>query len=197
MNKSALRQEFLNKRKLLTKEEKENFDTHITANVEKFLINKPFRNIHTFLPQLDSGEIDTWKIISVIRKSFPSIQIAVPYIIPGTREMEHFLLDEQTELITNQWKIPEPDPIVSKKINPESIDAVLVPLLALDESGFRVGYGGGYYDRFFTKCRPDVVRIGLSFFKPVKEISDKNEFDIPLNFCITPFELYQFEPENA
>ncbi|KAA6441413.1 5-formyltetrahydrofolate cyclo-ligase [Dyadobacter flavalbus] len=196
MNKSALRQEYLDKRKLLTKEEKENFDTHITANVKKLLINRPFRIIHTFLPQLNSGEIDTWKIISAIRRSFPFLKIAVPYILPGTREMEHFLLDEQTELITNQWKIPEPNPVISQKINPESIDAVLVPLLAFDEDGFRVGYGGGYYDRFFTGCRPDAVKIGLSFFDPVKKIEDRNEFDIPLNFCITPFRLYPFLSEN-
>ena len=193
MNKSALRQEYLNKRKLLTTEEEENFSTHIATNVEKFLINKPFRIIHIFLPQINSRETDTWKIISVIRKSFPYLQIAVPYIIPGTRKMEHFLLDEQAELITNQWNIPEPDPAISQKINPELMDAVFVPLLAFDENGFRVGYGGGYYDRFFTTCRPDVVKTGLSFFEPVKKISDINKFDIPLNFCITPFQLYCFK----
>jgi len=196
MNKSALRQEYLNKRKLLAKEEEEKFNALIASNAENFLINKPFTIVHTFLPQRNSREIDTWKIISVIRRSFQSIQIAAPYIIPGTRKMEHFLLDEQTELIINQWKIPEPNPAVSKKINPESIDAVFVPLLAFDENGFRVGYGGGYYDRFFTECRPDAARIGLSFFDPVKEIQDRNEFDIPLNFCITPFQLYRFQSGN-
>lgn len=197
MNKSALRKEYLTKRKLLTREEEENFNTLIASGVEKFLINKPFRIVHIFLPQLNSRETDTWKIISLIRKSFPSIQIAVPYISPGTKQMAHFLLNEQTVLITNAWNIPEPDPVTSQKIEPEYIDAVFVPLLAFDENGFRAGYGGGYYDRFFTTCRPDVVKIGLSFFAPVKEIEDKNEFDIAMNFCITPFQLYRFQSENG
>lgn len=197
MNKSALRKEYLNKRKLLTREEEENFNTLIASHVEKFLINKPFRIVHIFLPQLNSRETDTWKIISVIRKSFPSIQIVVPYVIPGTRQMAHYVLKAQTKLITNAWNIPEPDPVTSRKIEPEHIDAVFVPLLAFDESGFRAGYGGGYYDRFFSTCRPDVVRIGLSFFDPVKEIEDKNEFDIAMNFCITPFQLYRFRLGNG
>ena len=73
------------------------------------------------------------------------------------------------------------------------IDLVLVPLLAFDKNGYRVGYGKGYYDKFLSNCRPDVIKIGLSFFDAVDEIEDIDDYDLPLNFCVTPQRLYDFE----
>lgn len=69
---------------------------------------------------------------------------------------------------------------------------VLIPLLAFDKKGYRVGYGKGFYDRFLADCRPDVVKVGLSVFEPIDEIADLNEFDIKMDFCITPNRVWQF-----
>jgi 5-formyltetrahydrofolate cyclo-ligase len=69
---------------------------------------------------------------------------------------------------------------------------ILVPLLAFDLKGFRVGYGGGYYDRFLVQCRPDAVRIGLSYFDPVEKIVDIDRYDVTLHSCVTPDETYHF-----
>ena len=69
---------------------------------------------------------------------------------------------------------------------------VLVPLLCFDESGHRVGYGKGFYDRFLTKCRPDTQKVGLSYFPPVKEITDADSFDIRLDLCLTPEKVWRF-----
>jgi 5-formyltetrahydrofolate cyclo-ligase len=69
---------------------------------------------------------------------------------------------------------------------------VFIPLLAFDKSGHRVGYGAGYYDRFLSKCKPDCLKVGLSFFEPVDEISDADEFDVKLNHCVTPSKIWTF-----
>ena len=69
---------------------------------------------------------------------------------------------------------------------------VIVPLLAYDKEGHRVGYGKGYYDKFLEKCNPHTMTVGLSFFDPVKEITDIEPFDVPLNYCITPKKLWVF-----
>ncbi|MDY6994028.1 MAG: 5-formyltetrahydrofolate cyclo-ligase, partial [Pseudomonadota bacterium] len=72
------------------------------------------------------------------------------------------------------------------------INLVLCPLLAFDKKGFRVGYGKGFYDRFFQKCQPNAIKVGLSFEEAVEHIEDINQYDIPLNYCVTPKKLYVF-----
>ena len=77
-------------------------------------------------------------------------------------------------------------------IDEKEIDLVLVPLLCFDKKGFRVGYGKGFYDRFLSKCRSDVLKIGLSYFKPVEKIEDVRDFDVALDYCITPKGVWHF-----
>ena len=67
-----------------------------------------------------------------------------------------------------------------------------MPLLVFDKSGHRVGYGEGYYDRFMSDIKNDVIKVGLSLFEPVDKISDINQKDIPLNYVITPSKTYYF-----
>ena len=64
----------------------------------------------------------------------------------------------------------------------KSIDMVLVPGLCFDGDGHRVGYGKGFYDRFLKTCRPDCIKIGLSYFEPVESIDDVHEGDVRLDF---------------
>lgn len=192
MNKSVLRAEYLKKRMDLTQDEIILKNNAILENLNLLLSGKEIETIHLFLPQHGKVEIDTWQIISFLQQYYPKIQIAVPRVIPGTKEMEHFLLTPKTKLIQNRWKIPEPDPETSLKIEPQTLDAVLIPLLAFDNKGFRVGYGGGYYDRFLVQCRPDVIKIGLSFFAVIGQIDDLGSFDVAMNYCVTPFGVIQF-----
>lgn len=192
MTKSLLRAEYLNKRMDLTQDEIVVKNNAILENLNLLLSGKKIEIIHSFLPQHGKVEIDTWQIISSLQNYYPRISFAAPRIIPGTKEMEHFLLKQETKLIDNRWKIPEPDPETSLKIKPEKIDAVLIPLLTFDKKGFRVGYGGGYYDRFLAQCKMDIIKIGLSFFEAIDEIDDLDSFDVAMDYCVTPFEVVQF-----
>lgn len=189
MTKKELRKIYHEKRKELSIHTIEKFNDLILINFQK--INLPFINcVHTYLASLKLVEVDTAIIIRYLKFKNPHLKVAVPKIDIHSGNMRHFHLDEEVKLISNGYGIQEPDN--AREIMEDEIDLVLVPLLAFDHRGYRVGYGKGYYDKFLTVCRPDVIKIGLSFFDPVDEISDVNVFDIPLDFCVTPHQLFDF-----
>jgi 5-formyltetrahydrofolate cyclo-ligase len=105
-------------------------------------------------------------------------------------QLAHYQYDQQIELIKNEYGIDEPKS--GNKVTENEIDMVLIPLLAFDRKGYRVGFGKGYYDKFLSRCRKDVLKVGLSFFEPVDAIEDITGYDIPMDFCITPKENFIF-----
>jgi len=148
-----------------------------------------FDHIHTFLPIEQHNEIDTNIIINTLRKDFaPDIYLSKSY---EGGILTHHLYKPETTLIINKWGVPEPRSTV-ESFPETTFDLVFIPLLAFDKSGHRVGYGAGYYDRFLSKCKPDCLKVGLSFFEPVDEISDADEFDVKLNHCVTPSKIWTF-----
>ena len=90
----------------------------------------------------------------------------------------------------NDYNIPEP--LDTEIADPTSIDLVITPLLTFDTKGNRVGYGKGYFDRYLKECHDDCIKVGFSYFDPIDSIDDANEFDVPLDFCITPQRTYVF-----
>ena len=99
-------------------------------------------------------------------------------------------IHEDTVYQTNQWGITEPKE--GRVLEPQQIDLVFVPLLVCDKDGYRVGYGKGFYDRYLPNCREDIVKIGFSYFEPIEKITDTDQFDVPLTYCITPQHIYEF-----
>ena len=77
-------------------------------------------------------------------------------------------------------------------MKPTDLDLIFVPLLICDEQGFRVGYGKGFYDKFLAQCKSDAITLGFNYFSPIDKIQDTDEYDIPLNYCITPEHIYEF-----
>ena len=197
MKKQDLRKEYLQKRKALTEAEVEGFSRKIHDWFFRSIPVHAYATIHTFLPIKRNNEIDTWLIINTLKKDF-----ATDIVIPKSHEdgtMTNYLLTEKTVLEESNWKIIEPSETQNSephggpfRTQNSKIDLVLIPLLCFDKKGYRVGYGKGYYDRFLAECRPDVMKIGLSIFEPVDIIEDLNEFDIKMNYCITPNKIWSF-----
>ncbi len=189
MTKNQLRSIYKEKRKEISLKEMEKYNDLILINFQ--MINLHFiKCIHTYLSSLKLREADTAEIIRYLEFKNPGLKVVVPKIDIHSGNMHHLHFDETSELINNAYGINEPTG--GNKIIENEIDLVLVPLLAFDKYGFRVGYGKGYYDKFLSKCRKDVIKIGLSFFEPVDEIEDISQFDISLNYCVTPQKLFVF-----
>lgn len=186
MLKKDLRNLFLEKRK--------NASRATLADASILLANKALTlpvwdhsYYHIFLHSPEKNELDTQPLISLLQGR--DKEIIVPKIAPEN-QLEHYLLTDNTLLKPNSWSIPEP--VNGIRIPPSDIDVVFLPLLAFDRRGHRVGYGKGYYDRFLSQCRKECIKIGLSLFGPVDEISDAGDQDIPMDYCLTPDEVYTF-----
>ncbi len=106
--------------------------------------------------------------------------------------MAHYTIYPDTPLVENKLGIPEPLLQDQPQTALCSVKTVLVPLLAFDLQGHRVGYGGGYYDRFLADDVPHSRKIGLSLFGPVDSIDDVDATDVRLDACITPEQVYRF-----
>jgi len=73
------------------------------------------------------------------------------------------VFDVENDLAPGLWNIPEPRPECLRPVDVSEIDLVIVPGVAFDERGNRLGYGGGYYDRFFTELRDGVPLVAVAF----------------------------------
>ena len=94
------------------------------------------------------------------------------------------LLDLQSELEESRFGILEPKPEFRRPFPPEKIDLVIVPGLAFDEKGYRIGYGGGYYDRFLTRC-PQALSVGLAYEMQILKCISPAAWDVPVHKIIT------------
>lgn len=143
---------------------------------------------HLFLPIVEHKEVDTEFILHLLSGKDKEILISKSDF--ESRSMTHFLLTDNTKIKKNEYNIPEP--VDGIEVPSTKIDVVFVPLLAFDKKGNRVGYGKGFYDKFLSECKPETIKIGLSFFDPEELISDVFESDVLLDYCVTPNEVYRF-----
>lgn len=144
---------------------------------------------HVFLSIVEKKEIDTEPILHILLGKDRNVVISKSNF--STREMQNFLLTDNTVIKKNKWNIPEP--VDGLEVPSSRIDVVFVPLLAFDRSGHRVGYGKGFYDIFLAGCKPGVLKIGLSLFEPEDEIPGVLSSDIPMDLCVTPNDIYDFK----
>ena len=144
---------------------------------------------HIFLPIEEQKEVNSEFILNILQAKDKEIVISKSDF--ETTSMHHVLLTDNTKIKKNEYNIPEP--INGLSVPTEMIDVVFVPLLAYDKQGNRVGYGKGFYDKFLSECKPNVIKIGLSFFEPEELIEDIFENDIKLNFCVNPENIIKFQ----
>ncbi len=184
MTKSELRKLYLEKRRDLSAVEHAELSSQIAEHLFSNFDLESITTIHCFISLKHIGEVETSDIFKRLWGEFPQIRTLAPRVNDQTGEIDALTFDHDTKLVENKWKISEP--ANGEPIDPSEIDIVLVPLVCFDTLGFRVGYGKGFYDKFLAKCRPDCLKIGLSFFPPIERIDDIHDGDVPLDSCITP-----------
>ena len=187
MNKTELRKKYKALRIDLSPEVIEEFSLDIANNLLKLDVwDGDF--YHLFLSIAEQKEVDTEFILHVLQGKDKNVVIPRTDIENNT--LINYLLTETTKIKKNRWNIPEP--VDGIEIPSEKIDVVFVPLLAFDKNGHRIGYGKGYYDKFLSTCKPNIIKIGLSFYEAEEAFKDVYSSDIPLDYCVTPKKVYTF-----
>jgi 5-formyltetrahydrofolate cyclo-ligase len=189
MTKEALRMIYKDKRKELSDSDRMKLDDLVLIQFQRLQL-PDMQTLMSYWPIPTHHEVNTLPLTDFVQFRTPGLTLAYPRTIYERVSMEAIAVEEHTEYTTNQYGITEP--VSGEVLSPYELDMVFVPLLAYDERGYRVGYGKGFYDRYLKLCKDDVIKIGFSYFAPEPLISDVNDFDIPLNFAITPERIYEF-----
>ncbi|MBV6643972.1 MAG: 5-formyltetrahydrofolate cyclo-ligase [Cyclobacteriaceae bacterium] len=185
--KKLLRKEVLHKRRLLAPSVFSQRNQRVHERVQRLLLQLEAKCLHVFLPIARNKEPDTWPIIKTLRSY--DMQIIISKTDFETETMCHFDFAEDITFEEGSFGIPEP--VGQQEVDPSRSDAILIPLLAADKKGWRIGYGKGYYDRLLTELNPGIVKIGLSLSSLFDEFSFMESHDIALDYCITPFETIE------
>lgn len=189
ITKKQLRLAFQAKRKAL-----DLIDQHqMLAAMVSFFHEIPFENFQAILsyhPIPAKKEIPAYLFEQSLEDFSSDFLICYPSANFQSGEMQAFVNDE--DIIWEEAGFGLTQPRSGNRLPPEALDLILVPLLAFDKRGHRLGYGKGFYDRYLSYCRPDACKIGLSWFDPLDELPEISALDVPLNYCVTPQALYVF-----
>lgn len=187
MLKSEARKILLGKRNALSELDCVKLDDLLLIQLQRL----DWSSIHciaSFYPMEHHNEPNSLLLVKYLKAIIPGLQVTYPIVDVEDNNMQFYTETETLQL--NKWGIQEPLPF--NLVKPDQIDAVLVPLVGFDTTGQRIGFGKGFYDRYFAQYPKDRPRIGISYFEPVAKIEDTHEFDVPLTQCITPWNSYEF-----
>jgi 5-formyltetrahydrofolate cyclo-ligase len=184
MKKKELREKYKKLRSQLSNREQHQISKLIVEKLvtEFDLVGK---KISCFVPIIRFQEVNTWLILDEVKADF-----YLP-VIDANDQLKHIRYEGKDKLKESSWGILEPQS--GEETTSDTLDIVLVPMLAINDAGYRVGYGKGYYDKFLATCKPDCIFIGLYQFETFEVIDDVHAADIPLHYCITPQGVHAFK----
>lgn len=184
--KKNIRDEILKKRKELSLDRINSKSQNIFHQLSTLDIYKKAKIVMVYIDF--RNEVKTHFIIEDLLKS--NKNVIIPISVPETKEMIlSQLLNPKEELIKGTYGILEPKEEYIRKVDPAILDLIIMPGVAFDKRGYRVGYGGGYYDRFLDKLSKATPSIALSFDLQIVDKVPNDCFDYPVDTIITETQI--------
>ncbi|WP_404453017.1 5-formyltetrahydrofolate cyclo-ligase [Virgibacillus necropolis] len=184
MDKPQLRNKAITYLKSLSDNEKQSIEEKITYQLIHSDIWKKASSIGITISQ--GFEWNTKAIIDAAWKEHK--QVSVPKCNPVNKELIFYQLDSYDQLEVVYYNLKEPNPDISQATDKDRIDLLIVPGLLFDSNGYRVGFGGGYYDRFLTDFPNSTISL-VSNNQIVQELP-KEKFDLPVKYIVTENGIY-------
>ena len=178
--KTKIREKYKQLRRNITTENKGEFDRKIC---EKFLGCVSYRYCDTVL--MYSPVRDEINVDAIAEAAFKDgKKVAYPRCVPGTNKMNFYYVKSLDELQKGSYGIPEP-PETNERYNKKDGGSAicLVPAVVYDKSGYRLGYGKGYYDRYLGNFSGSV--IGVIYKELITDSLPKGKFDVRANALVT------------
>ncbi|HHZ12396.1 MAG: 5-formyltetrahydrofolate cyclo-ligase [Caldicoprobacterales bacterium] len=183
--KKLIRKEMLALRNELTREEYLINNRNIRALFSTITYGYTPQN---FMSYVNIGkEVNTRNIIECLL--LDGKKVSVPICVTETTRLIASQIYDLAELAPSHFGLLEPIAEFVRQVDPKEIEVVLVPGLAFDRRGNRLGYGKGYYDRFLIKLSPRALKIGLAYSFQIIDEVPIDDFDIPLDIIVTEREI--------
>lgn len=178
VTKEAIRKGILAKQAKLSNHERKRKSSQISA---KLFLRPEFKKAKAVMFYVSKDdEVDTSGMIKAALKM--GKEVLVPVTLRRERRLiPSRLIDYDTELAPGPYGILQPKAEFIRRVLPDQIDLVIVPGLAFDKSGNRLGRGAGYYDRFLAGVPKKIPRIGLAFDFQVLPVLPKSYYDLPVD----------------
>ncbi len=181
-SRDSLRREMLIRRDQLSVEERQEKSAHLIERLFRLPLFAGARNVFTYVNF--RSEVDTMPLVQQCIKN--GVVVSVPITIKAeSRLVACRLTDPERELRPGYCGIPEPELVSDFIINPCDIEVVILPGSVFDEGGGRLGYGGGFYDRFLANEAPQALRIGLAYELQIVPSLPLMSHDKRLHFLLT------------
>ena len=164
-----------------------------SRQIEELLTAHPLISAaeHLFIYVHFRSEVQTLALIRQLIAAGKTVSVPVT-LIQQSRLLAVQLTDPDSQLASGCFGIPEPTRarIAEATVDPQSIDTVVLPGSVFDLAGGRLGYGGGFYDRFLTESAPRAVRVGLAFEMQLVEQVPMEPHDQFMDILVTEQQIY-------
>lgn len=184
MDKKNLRKNIISKLNSLSKDEHALIESQIQKNLFSSDSWKKAKLVGTTISQ-DGIEWNTKNIIEQAWKEGKTV--AIPKCIDSDRSMQFYEFQSYNELEVVYYDLKEPIPNVEREVNKNEIDLLIVPGIVFDSNGYRIGFGGGYYDRFLV----DYHHMKTSLASKIQLVPEipREQHDIAVDFLVTEEEV--------
>ena len=190
--RNALRQTILAKRRQITEKESAQAGHSILKTIVQMDVFKRTINVASYISL--SGELCTKDMNEYFMTRH---HLCLPYMVTGQKgKMDFYSFKKGDVLVENRFHILEPKNQPENLVLEDKIDVIVVPLVAFDNKGNRMGMGGGYYDRMLKKVRKDCLVIGVAYEFQLVDDLIVEEWDMPMDIVITEKNCYEFRKQR-